>query len=259
MDMLKEKFRGRTNEELLEEYHRTHDLDIKKEITFRHLNLMKDIVIHMRNIYSNYEQVDDMINEGVIVLMKSIDKYDPARNISFSTYVFKRIRGMVIDRMRSQCWIPRDILRKLNQINEGNRQLFARLGRSPTDQEMADYLKIPLEEYIKSYKNMMVRKLVSLQVVMKDKDSEVHEQTWDLPAYENTAEEGILKEELRQHLIEGIEELNENEKTVVSLHYQEELTLKEISEIMNLSAPRVSQIHAKAIGKLRKYLQEKYE
>ena len=109
---------GRTNEELLELYQMTGDAEIKKELTLRYLYIVKSIAVQMRDVYLGFTQVEDIINEGVIVLMKALDKYDVSKNARFETYVSRRIRGMIIDIARKQDWVPRTVRKSSKEIQE---------------------------------------------------------------------------------------------------------------------------------------------
>ncbi len=244
-----------SNEELLEEYKRSGSLAVKQEITMRYIYVVKSIALQMKNIYSGFAQLDDIVNEGVIVLMTAIDKYDLDKNVKFSTFVSKRIRGMIIDLARKQDWVPRGVRKNAMDIDEAANTLYGMLGREPTDQEMADHLGIPLARYEKMLQRSNLYYMISLDMVIEE--SLENHKTFQISSTDTTQqpEEYYMEREVEQTLLKGIEGLTENEKTVLSLHYVEEMSAKDIAAAMHISAPRVSQIHANIIRKLRNYME----
>ena len=127
-------------EELFQEFLRTRGEDLKWEIVLRHSNMIKSIALRLHDVYASFAQIDDIINEGILTLLGAIDKFDPDKGIKFETFVSKRIRGAVIDLARRQDWVPRSVRRKARDIDQASGELFAELGRYPTDQEMAQRL-----------------------------------------------------------------------------------------------------------------------
>ncbi len=248
-------FQEMSNEELLEEYKKTGELAVKQEITMRYIYIVKSIALQMKNIYSGFAQLDDIVNEGVIVLMTAIDKYDVDKNVKFSTFVSKRIRGMIIDLARKQDWVPRGVRKNAMELDEASTALYGMLGRTPTDREMAEYMGIPLEKYEKILKKSNLYYLISLDMVIEE-SMEKHK-TFQIRAGDakDQPEVCYMEKEMQQMLRQGIENLTENEKIVLSLHYVEELSAKDIARVMHVSAPRISQIHANIIRKLRNYIQ----
>lgn len=244
-----------SNEELLEAYKRTGELQLKQEITMRYIYIVKSIALQMKNIYSGFAQLDDIVNEGVIVLMTAIDKYDIDKNVKFSTFVSKRIRGMIIDLARKQDWVPRGVRKNAMEIDEASSVLYGRLGRPPTAEEMADYMGIPLERYEKMLQKSNLYYMISLDMVIEE--SMENRKAFQISSgdIKEQPEEYYMEKEVQKTLLDGIESLTENEQTVLSLHYAEELSAKDIAKVMHISAPRVSQIHANIIRKLRNYMQ----
>ena len=253
----REEFEGKSNEELLEEYSQTKNHAIKQEIVLRYVYLVKSIAIQFRNIYSNFTQIEDIVDEGIIALMKAVDKYDPSMNTKFETFVSKRLKGLIIDIVRKQDWVPRTVRKDLNDIDEATKVLYEKLGRYPKDQEMADYLNISIEKYLKIVGKSNIYNLVSLDYFL---DEQVRESVVEkrLISREKLPEEYLESQEVKQVLKEGLLSLKKNEQIVLSLYYRKELTMREIAEVMNLSKPRISQIHANALRKLRIYIEKNY-
>ena len=129
-----------TNEELLRKYKETNDLSMKQELVMRYLYIVKTIAAQMRGVYAGSLQMEDIINEGVIAIMKGIDRYDPERDNKFETFTYRRIRGMIIDLVRKNDWMPRDCRKQVRLIEETR----IALGGDPTDEEIAKSLaKVP--------------------------------------------------------------------------------------------------------------------
>ena len=135
--------------ELLALYKKTGDEQLKWEIVLRYEDIVKYVAMQVRGIYSGFAQVEDIINEGLITLLKAIDKFDLSQGVKFETYVSKRIRGMIIDLARKQDWVPRTVRKRAKEIDEATADLANQLGRYPTSSEMAAYLKDLLKSGIR--------------------------------------------------------------------------------------------------------------
>lgn len=242
-----------TAEELVAEYQSTGKLAVKQELVLRYIHIVRGIALQMRGVYLNFAQVDDIISEGVIALMNAVDKFDPNKNVKFETYISKRIRGLVIDLARRQDWVSRSVRRNLREIDQASNSLFVELGRAPTDQEIAQRMGITLEKYQQMLGKTNLCNILSLESMLEDSVHGVAGNSMLAPS-ESQPEQYLQEEELRQSLRNGIESLLENERMVVSLYYEQELNMKEIAQVMGVSEPRISQIHANAIRKLRAYM-----
>ncbi len=252
----RKEFEEMSNEQLLEIYSQTKDHAVKQEIVLRYIYLVKSIAIQFRGVYSNFAQIEDIVDESVIALMKAVDKYDPSMHTKFETFVSKRLKGLIIDITRKQDWVPRTVRKEMKGIDEATKKLYEKLGRFPTDQEMAAYLHISLEKYLKIVGKSNIYNLVSLDCFL---DEQVRDRAETrLLSKEKLPEEQLEDQELRQVLKEGLLSLKKNEQMVLSLYYRKELTMREIAEVMNLSKPRISQIHANALRKLRVYIEKNY-
>ena len=133
-------------EELLARYRDTGDEDAKWALVLQNVDLVRAIASQTRGIYASFAQSDDIIHDGILVLLDAVDKFDPAKGAKFRTYITKRIRGMVIDLARRQHWSSRQVRQRAAQINRAEEVLMGSLGRSPTDREMAEYLGLTLEK-----------------------------------------------------------------------------------------------------------------
>ena len=245
------------NEVLLTEYHKTHDAELKKVIVMRYVYLVKNIALKLRGVYLSFAQVDDMINEGVILLMNAIDKFDPEQNVKFETFIAKRLRGMIIDLARRQDWMPRSVRKRMREIEEATLTLFSELGRQPTDKEIANKMGITEAKYQEELAKTALSNVLSLDMILEEREGEVPAKRPPQTDINAQPEEHFEKKETYQILHDAISSLRENEQRVLSLYYNESLQMKEIAQVMGVSEPRVSQIHSNAIRKLR-ICMEKY-
>ena len=207
--------------ELLARYKETGDEQLKWEIVLRYEHVVKCTAMQVRGIYSSFAQLEDIINEGLITLLKSIDTYDPDKGVKFETYVSKRIRGMVIDLARKQDWMPRSVRKKAKEIDEVTMELANSLGRYPTSQEVAQRLGVPEDRYQKDLACIAMSNVVSLEVLMDTGEPDaIH---FEVAARDrNGMPDQVLEtQELTEVLAEAISNLQENEQMVLSLHYVE--------------------------------------
>jgi len=211
------------------------------------------------NIYfgSNIEY-DDIVSFGVFGLIDAIDKFDINKGVKFETYATLRIRGSIIDSIRELDWVPRSLRQKSKELERLYMELETQKGQPPTDKEIAEKMGISIDEYNKLLNNINFSTLISLDEYLEQNfqvDSDImHIKSDDRP------DSYLELIELKSLLGEAIDSLPEKEKLVVSLYYYDELTLKEIGVILNVSESRVSQLHTKAIlrlrGKLSKYMND---
>ena len=167
--------------ELLSLYKQTGDEELKWPLVLRYEGLIKSAALQIRGVYSSFAQVDDIVSEGILTLLSSIDKFDPDKGIKFETYVAKRIRGMVIDLARKQDWLPRNIRQRAKEIDTAVSNLANELGRFPTDQEVADRLGIPTDKYQKEAARVALSNTLSLDALMDARDMEgYHLDVWKL-------------------------------------------------------------------------------
>ncbi len=240
--------------DLLTLYKQTGDEALKWPLVLRYEGLIKSAALQIRGVYSSFAQVDDIVSEGILTLLSSIDKFDPDKGIKFETYVAKRIRGMVIDLARKQDWLPRNIRQRAKEIDTAVSHLANELGRFPTDQEVAGHLGIPTDKYQKEAARVALSNTLSLDALVDAQDLEGFrfEVSAEDPAVQP---EAVLEDrELQQTLAAGIAALQENEQIVLSLYYEKDLHMKEIAQVMGVSEPRISQIHSRAIQKLRDHM-----
>jgi RNA polymerase sigma factor for flagellar operon FliA len=197
--------------------------------------------------------VDDLMNSGVIGLMDAIEKFDSSRDNTFKTYAEFRIRGAMLDELRGLDWVPRSVRQKETALERAYEELERRLGRSATDEEMAEKLGIHLQEFYEWLNQVKGVSLLSLETLgMRATDGEAINLLEILPS-DNTKNPSQIfqNHRLKVMVAQAIDDLSCQEKIVVSLYYYEELTMKEIGKVLEITESRVSQIHTKAILHLR--------
>ncbi len=206
---------------------------------------------------------DDLVSAGVLGLIDAVDKFEPARGIMFKTYAEFRIKGAMLDELRALDWVPRTIRKKANQLEKLWQQLEMELKRPPSDEESAAALGISLEEYQKlldEVRTINILDLDAFKVADKSGSRETRD-IYDILADENAQDALTIlsKGELSEVLGRAIEDLQEKERLVVTLYYHEELTMKEIGQIMAYTESRISQIHTKALLRLRTKMRRYFE
>ena len=234
---------------LWDDYARTRSPEIREKIILEYAPLVK-LVAGRLSMYLGYNvEYDDLVGYGVFGLIDAIDKYDNMKAVKFETYASLRIRGAILDQIRKMDWIPRTIRQKQKKIDAAMKEIEIEKGRAATDEEIAKSLGISDEEYLSWQSQMKVTGVVSLDEFM--------EAGTEAPAQQNTQqrfetpEEVIEKEEMKKVLGQALELLTEKEKKVILLYYYEDLTLKEISNVLEVSESRISQLHTRALQKLK--------
>lgn len=253
----KQKFAVLDNEALMLRYKATKDLELKQELVMRYMYLVKKIALQMKNTYINFTQLDDIINEGVLVLMNGIDRFELDSKVKFEIYISKRLHGMILDLARKEDWLPRGVRKSIKDVAVANRKLQERLGREPSEEELLEYLGISEEKYRELMHQNVISHITSLNFMMEKGIHDAAMRQFPSENPQEQPEEAYLRKEQLDILAQGIESLKEKEQLVISLYYAEELNMTQIAEILEVTEPRISQIHAKAIEKLKKYLQKR--
>lgn len=228
--------------------------DDKESLIIKYLPLVKSIVARMDSSNSGLDQ-DDLVSIGVIGLMDAIEKYDKDKNVPFEAYARIRIRGSIIDELRRQGPVSRNRMEKLNTYYKAKRDLENELLRSPTEKEICKRLEIGPEELSTIHQTVHYLSGVSLESLIFSQEGSDTELIDMIPDKDITSPmDKLEEEELRNILIDSIEKLDEREKILLNLYYVEELTMKEVGHILDVSVPRVSQMHGQIILKLRSLL-----
>lgn len=245
------------SQELLALYKETGDESLKWEIVLRYTDQVKRVASQARGLFNNFAQLDDVIDEGVLVLANAVEKFDASKGIKFETYISKRLRGMMIDLARKQDWVPRQVRQNAVRLNRAVDELTEQLGRVPSSQEMAEHMGVSLDEYEEMRSGAAVSNLVSFEAFLEGygTDGSMAQESLAPKTSDELPEEMYLEKELYHVLAQGIASLRKNEQLVLSLYYEKELSMKEIAQVLGVSAPRVSQIHSSAIQHLRSFME----
>lgn len=239
---------------LWSDYARTKSSEIREQLILEYAPLVK-LVAGRLSMYLGYNvEYEDLCSYGIFGLIDAIDKFDSMKDVKFETYASLRIRGSILDQIRKMDWIPRTIRQRQRQIDSIMKEIENTKGRPATDEEIAQGLGVSLDEYADMQSQMKVTGVVSLNEFMET-GAEVPAEQSTQYRYE-TPEEVLDKTELKQKLAEALATLTEKEQTVVTLYYFEELTLKEIANVLEVSESRVSQLHSKALVKMKKVMGE---
>ncbi len=241
---------------LWEVYSRTKAADIREELILKYTYIVKYVAGRLYSSYGNNVEFDDLVSYGIFGLIDAIDKYDIARGVKFETYAQLRIRGSIIDHLREIDWLPRSIRQKSKELEKSYNDLESRLGRPATDEEMAESFGLSVEEFQKKIQNITTYSVVSLDDLLEQKREIISNEA---DKHSETPENVIEDKEMKEILADAISALPEKEKKVVSLYYYDELTYKEIGKLLNISESRVSQLHTKAIIRLKNKLKIAFE
>ena len=205
-------------------------------------------------MYLGYNvEYEDLVSYGIFGLIDAIDKYDPKKEVKFETYASLRIRGAILDQIRKMDWIPRTIRQKQKKIETVMKEIEAEKGHNASDEEIAAGLGISEEEYAEWQSQMKITNIVSLNEYM-EQGSEIPNDARTTSKQFDTPEEVLEQNELKEILGNALELLTEKEKKVILLYYYEELTLKEISNVLEVSESRISQLHTRALQKMKEKL-----
>ena len=196
---------------------------------------------------------DELISAGCLGLIDAIDRYDPSREVDLKTYAAYRIKGAILDELRSMDWYSRSMRKKIQEIERALMTVESREGRPAEDWEVAEEIGLSLEEYYKLLSNIHGIGLFSLDEYIKDEDNDslTKKSFQERILSDDDPAENVVKGELRQYLVEAIKSLPEKEQMVISLYYFDDLTLKEIGHILALTESRICQIHTLALIKLK--------
>lgn len=234
-------------------YKANRSIEARNEIVLQYTGLVRKIVLRFKGSYSNFGQLDDMVNQGIISLIDAVEKFDPDMGNKFETFASLKIKGAIIDFMRKQDWVPRNQRNLSKELDEVYSELYAERGQEPTKLEISERMGVSLphldkilqqrhNSIILSYEEAINEKMmIASPLIVNETDRE-------------TPETGLLYDELKEKLMGAIDQLNEKERLVVSLYYYESLKLKEIAEVLSITESRVSQIHSAAIIKMKNRL-----
>ncbi|ABI68196.1 FliA/WhiG family RNA polymerase sigma factor [Syntrophomonas wolfei] len=235
------------------------DIEARDQLIIHFAHLVKYVASRLAIHLSSLVELDELISYGIEGLIDAIEKFDHKRNIKFETYAITRIRGSMIDGLRSMDWIPVSLRQKSKELEKAYMNVEARLGRSASDAEVAEELGLNLDEFAVLLRDVAATTIISLDDFLPGEDGEQKKRMLDLLEDHNSisASEIVEFNEVKDLLAKAISRLPDKEKLVVYLYYYEGLTLKEIGATISLSESRISQLHTKAILRLRGSLSKK--
>jgi RNA polymerase sigma factor for flagellar operon FliA len=220
----------------------------REQLVVAYSPLVKYVAGRMSSGLPAHVEEADLISYGLIGLINAIERFDPEREIKFETYAITRIKGAIIDELRALDWVPRSVRARAREIERVHGKLEHRLHRTPTDEEMARELGITVEEFQESLMKISNSTVVALDELWAVSDSSGDQDAPD-------PQELLDASELKDRLADAISALPEREKLVIALYYYENLTLREIGEVLGVTESRISQLHTKAVLRLKSRLQ----
>ena len=237
-------------EQIWEQFHKAHD-DYFRNLLMEHYRiLVKYCAERLHSKLPDKVEVDDLISAGIFGLIDAIDAFDPERGVKFETYCSPRIRGSILDELRSMDWVPRLVRARAHQLSKATHSLEIHFGRKPTEKEIAKELDMDTEEFNRLRRDANAVSLVSLDTKYGDGDSEKDIREIDIIKDQRSKNPVIeaQKRDLKSLLTKG---LTRAERLIIVLYYYEEMTMKEIGATLDLSESRVSQMHSSIIARLK--------
>lgn len=241
-------------------YQRQKTEETRKALLSKYIPLVRNVATRMAMGFPRSVELSDLVSTGVIGLIEAFANFDPERGVKFETYAVPRIRGAILDELRALDWVPRSTRAKSREIERAHMALENDLGRPPEKTELARHMKLSLRELHDALDDVSGTGMLSLdEVIYREDDNR------QVPRIETVIDRETLtvlgeieKKELKSFLGVAMDRLTKQEKLVIALYYYEELTLKEIGEVMSISESRVSQIHTRAVVKLRGMVRERF-
>ncbi len=240
--------------ELIKQYLKTHSPDLREELVLRYVSLVHFVLGRLGISQEPGGDYEDLVNQGLLGLIESVDRYDPSFNTQFSTYATFRIKGKILDYLRSLDWLSRTARHRTRDLRQAITVLTEKNQRPPTDAELAEYLGLDIAKVQQSLVDSS-RVLVSLDAVV-EVDEESESSLYDTLADDNQQDPSDIvdQRDIQERMVLALKSLPEREQTVLSLYYYEELTLKEIGEVLGVSESRACQLHARAVLSLQSIL-----
>lgn len=245
--------------ELWRRYKADGDEKARERLVVAYSPLVKFIAGRMASGLPSHVDEADLVSYGLLGLIGAIERFDLEREIKFETFAVSRVKGAIIDELRSLDWVPRSVRSRARDVERAHSKLEGRLARSPTDEEMAEELEMTLEEFERALLDIANSSVLALDDLWTFADPEGGSQISVLDTIQDPAgvdpESEAQASELKDRVADAIEGLPERERLVIALYYYENLTLREIGEVLGVTESRVSQLHTKAVLGLRSRFQ----
>jgi len=241
--------------ELFRKYKETGDVTIRNEIVLCYMDTVKYVTLSLRNVYAKYGDYDDLVNEGVIALIAAAESFDLNRGVKFETYASLKIRGAIIDYVRKQDWVPRQVRKFGKELDEAYGVLYNKLGRQPTNAELAELMGITKEQLAKKLADTAKANTLSFEELLYEDNFAANGHAGYNKDTAN-ADRGVYAKEQKQIIAGAIAELKPKERQVVTLYYYEKLKFAEIAKVLNVTESRICQIHSKSMLLLKRKLED---
>lgn len=251
--LIKEK-RIEDPQQVMLRYKETGNIELRNQLVMHYLQYVNSAIYSMRSILLSNIPFDDFFNQGIIALIDCIERYDPNRGASFDTYSYMGIRGSILKYLRKQNWLPNRVWEARKRITQGTSDLEQQLLREPTGQELAGYLGMAEEQLDGLISEISVGETVSFEELLENTYNGVTKNSGLVS--KGDVSDGVLREEMFAALTAAIDRLPPKQKQVVSLYYYENMNLREIGEVLDVSQQRVSQIRSKAFEALTQAMQD---
>lgn len=236
------------NAEQIAVYQQSGDIALRNQIVLNNMGLVRSCAMSMRNMYIKFGDTDDVVNEGVIALMDAIESFDPSKGAKFETYASLKIRGAIIDFLRRQDWIPRNVRKFARTLDKANSMLYNLNGRAPTTAELAEHLGLDEDKLLKQMAECSCTITLSFEELL-------YEDNIDEPAIDVPSDSGLLRDEMSREIANAIDTLKDKERQVVTLYYYKNMKYSDIAKALGVSESRVCQIHTKAVLLLKAKLE----
>lgn len=246
--MQKELIEGEEKTALLEEFLRTGSQELRNRLVLLYLPIVRSAAVHLRGMAGSLTEEEDLIGQGVLALMECLDRYDPERGAGFGTYAYTRVRGAMIDYIRSQDWVPHRARSFQKRVEEACSLLAHEKLREPDVEELAAYLELPVQKVEDHLAYMNRAAVLSFETVLQEMAGAADPSA--------RPEESLYYKEFQETLARAVAALGEKERLVVTLYYFQELKYTEIAQVMEVGRSRVCQIHTRAMKKLKDSLEE---
>ena len=243
----------KTEEQLWLEFKKTKSPQLRDKFIKQYMPLVKYVAGKLAVGMPGSVEFDDLVGFGQFGLLDAIEKFDPGKNVKFKTYAVTRIRGAIFDELRQLDWVPRSVRQKSREIEDTIVDLESKLGRTATDAEIAEKMGVSEAEYQQTVMKVSGTSVLSLNDVWYSGNDNDHMSIGDSIESPSSLNPDVIveREEIRKVIVEAINELPEKEKMVIVLYYHEDLTFKEIGQVLEVSESRISQLHTRANLRLR--------
>lgn len=229
-------------------YRQNGDIALRNEIVLKNMGLVRACALSMRNMYIKFGDTEDVVNEGVLALMDAIETYDVTKGAKFETFASLKVRGAIIDYIRRQDWIPRNLRKFSRTLDKANSMLYNLNGRVPTTAELAEYLKMDENKLLKLMSECSCTLTLSFEELL-------YEDNINEPAMDAATDSELLREEMKKVIADAIGELKDREREVITLYYYKNFKYSDIAKALGVTEGRVCQIHSKAVLVLKAKLE----